>query len=269
MNLKDILIHIDNRPTCTSRMKTAIALAKRQDARVTGLYVIPHPYYASHHRNPLDKAEEAKQDFVAAVEAAGLEYEWICVDSARSGLDLPNALNLYAHYRDLVVVSQTDMEHPDRTIPPNLPEKAVLGSGRPVLIVPYTGDHARIGDQIMLAWRGGPESSRALHDSLPLLRKAEHVQVITIQGLGGDEAYHAHDADIVSHMARYKLNLSSEKHVTGNLKIGDLLLNRCADEGIDLMVFGAFSEFRRGHQVLGETGRYLLEYMTVPVLMSH
>ena len=73
MNLKDILIHVDNRPTCASRMKTAIALAKRQEARVTGLYVIPHPYYASHHRNPLDKAEEARQSFIAAVEAAGAD----------------------------------------------------------------------------------------------------------------------------------------------------------------------------------------------------
>ena len=49
----------------------------------------------------------------------------------------------------------------------------------------------------------------------------------------------------------------------------DQLLNRCADEGIDLMVLGAFSQFRRGNQILGDVGRYLLKSMTVPVLMSH
>ncbi|PLX93247.1 MAG: universal stress protein [Desulfuromonas sp.] len=269
MNLKDILIHIDNRPTCVSRLNTAILLAQRQSSRLTGLYVIPHPYYASHHRNPLDQAEEAKQRFLAAVRAAGIDHEWICVDSVNSGLDLANAFNLYGHYRDLLVVGQTDYEKPDRTIPPNLPEKAVLGSGRPVLVIPYAGEFNEIGKQVMLAWRGGPESSRALHDALPLLRKAEHVQVMTIQGQGGDEAYEAHDADICEHMARYNLPLSCEKHVTGDLRVGDLLLNRCADEGIDLLVIGAFSQFRRGHQTLGETGRYLLEYMTVPVLLSH
>ncbi|PLX88667.1 MAG: hypothetical protein C0618_03910 [Desulfuromonas sp.] len=269
MNLKDILIHIDNRPTCTSRLKTTILLAQRQSARVTGLYVIPHPYYASHHRNPLDQAEAARQNFITQVTEAELEWEWICVDVVNSGLDLPNALNLYGHYRDLVVVSQTDLSHPDRTIPPNLPEKTVLGCGRPVLIVPYAGQFENLGRQVMLAWRGGPESSRALHDSMPLLRTADHVQVMTIQGQGGDEAYEAHDADICAHMARYNLSLSCEKHVTGGLRVGDLLLNRCADEGIDLLVIGAFSQFRRGHQILGETGRYLLEYMTVPVLMSH
>ena len=40
-------------------------------------------------------------------------------------------------------------------------------------------------------------------------------------------------------------------------------------EGIDLMVLGAFSQFRRGNQILGDVGRYLLQSMTVPVLMSH
>ncbi len=52
MNLKDILVHIDNRPTCASRLAVAIQLAKQQDARLSGLSVIPHPYYAPHHRPP-------------------------------------------------------------------------------------------------------------------------------------------------------------------------------------------------------------------------
>ena len=269
MNLKDILVHIDNRPTCSSRLSVAIQLAKRQQAKLTGLYVIPAPYYASHHTDLHELASTAKVQFEQQVNAAGLEYEWLCIDSKENGLDLPNALNLHAHYRDLLVISQTDYDITDRTIPPELPEKAVLGCGRPVLIVPYAGDFTRVGKQVMLAWRGGPESSRALHDSMPLLRKAKHVQVMTIQGQHGDEAYEQHDADICQHLARYKLPLSGEKHVTGDLKIGDLLLIRCADEGIDLLIIGAFSQTRRGHKTLGEVGRYLLKYMTVPVLMSH
>jgi nucleotide-binding universal stress UspA family protein len=269
MNLKDILVHIDNRTTCRSRLQVAIQLAKQQESCLTGIYVIPHPYYASHHIDPHQQVEAAKETFEQAVDKAGLESEWICVDSVESGLDLPHALNLHAHYRDLLVVSQTDYDLPDRTSPPNLPEKAVLGSGRPVLIVPYAGDFKNLGKLVMVAWRGGPESSRALHDSMPLLRKAKHVQVMTIQGQHGDEAYEAHDADISTHLARYELPLSYEKHITGDLSVGDMLLNRCADEGIDLLVLGAFSQYRRGHQTLGEVGRYLLEYMTVPVLMSH
>lgn len=269
MNLKDILVHIDHRPTCRSRLEVAILLAKQQNARLTGLYVIPHPYYAAHHRSPEALADDARQRFDEAVSASGLESEWLCVNSLKSGLDLPHALNLHAHYRDLLVVSQTDYDTPDRTIPPSLPEKAVLGSGRPVLIVPYAGEFKTLGKRTMLAWRGGPESSRALHDSLPLLREADSVRVISIQGRGGDEAFDVHDADICAHLKRYQLPISCEKLNAGELSVGDLLLNRCADEGIDLLVMGAFAQSRRGHQTLGEVGRYLLESMTVPVLMSH
>lgn len=269
MNLKDILVHIDNRPTCVSRLQVAIHLAQQQNARLSGLYASSHPYYAPHHRPSQDLAEEAKASFEEAVSRAGLEMKWICVDSVESGLDLPNAMNLYGHYHDLLVVSQTDLDAPDRTIFPNLPEKAVLGSGRPVLIVPYAGEFKTLGKRTMLAWRGGPESTRALHDALPLLQHADSIQVISIQGRGGDEAYAVHDADICEHLQRYGLPISAEKHIAGELSVGDLLLNRCADKGIDLLVMGAFSQARRGHQTLGEVGTQLLKMMTVPVLMSH
>jgi nucleotide-binding universal stress UspA family protein len=92
---------------------------------------------------------------------------------------------------------------------------------------------------------------------------------MSIQGYGGDEAYESHNADICNLLNRYGINAIGEKHVTAGLSVGDVLLNRCADEGIDLLVVGAFSQFRRGDQILGEVGRYLLQSMTVPVLMSH
>lgn len=269
MNLKDVLVHIDNRPTCAARLAMAIQLAKQQRARLTGLYVIAPSFMGTRHHSPRELARQAEERFTRVVAPAGLDTGWICVDSLESGLDLPQAVNLYAHYHDLLVVSQSDPDATDRTIPANLPEKAVLGSGRPVLIVPYVGDFPVLGRRVMLAWRGGPESTRALHDALPLLREAAAVRVITIQGRGGDEVYTAHNADICDHLQRYQLPVSCEKLNAGQLSVGDLLLNRCADAGIDLLVMGAFAQSNRGVQTLGEVGRYLLKSMTVPVLMSY
>ena len=267
MNLKDILVYIDQHSTCPSRLATAVKLAEQQQARLTGFYAIP-PHRASDFEQPYRLAEQAKLHFERVVEEAGLEWDWVCVDVSKGKLDLVQAVNLYAHYHDLLILSQADAESA-KLAHYALPEKAVLGAGRPVLLVPYTGDAHSLGKRIMLVWRGGPESSRAMHDSMPLLRAADVVQVISILGYGGDEAYESHNADICKHLSRYGINAVSEKHVTAGLSVGDMLLNRCADEGIDLMVFGAFSQFRRGDQILGDVGRYLLECMTVPVLMSH
>ncbi|MCW8859700.1 MAG: universal stress protein [Deltaproteobacteria bacterium] len=269
MNLKDILVHIDHRPTCISRLEVATRLARQQQSQLTGIYVMPHPHFVAHQPDRQSQAEEARKTFNQAVEEAGVPGDWICVDSLKSGLDVSNAVNIHAHYRDLLVVSQTDEENPERTIPNNLPETAVLGSGRPVLVVPYAGRFQHDLSRILLAWRGGPESARALHDAMPVLRKAEQVKVITVQGREGDEAYLSHEADICEHMSRYQLPVSCEKRIVGDLSVGDMLLNRCAEFGADLLVMGATCQSSRGWQTLGETGRHLLKYMTAPVLMSH
>lgn len=269
MNLKDILVHIDNRPTCASRLEVAIELAKQQQAQLTGIYIIPHPNFATPQHNRLELADKAAQRFKQATDAAGLTSDWFCIDSQKTGLNVPTALNIHAHYRDLLVISQTDEEAPDRAIPNNLPEKAILGSGRPVLVVPYAGEFKHEFKRILMAWRGGPESSRALHDAMPILRTANQVKVITVQGRDGDEAYQSHEADICKHMARYQLPVSCEKQISGPLSVGDMLLNGCTDFYSDLLVMGATSQSRRGYQTLGETGQHILKYMTAPVIMSH
>ncbi len=269
MNFKDILVHIDNRDSCASRLALAIQLARQQNARLTGIYLMAYPYITAGVKTPAQQAEKARSFFELTVQAAGLENGWRVVDCAARGLEPSPALNLYAHYHDLLVVSQADPDEKDYGQLHRHTEKAVLGSGRPVLIVPYAGEYKTLGKRVMLAWRGGPESSRALHDSLPLLRGAESVRIFIVQGRGGDEIYTSHDADICEHLRHYQLPVSCEKLNAGELGVGDLLLNRCADGGIDLLVMGAFSQTRRGHQTLGEVGRYLLKCMTVPVLMSH
>jgi nucleotide-binding universal stress UspA family protein len=269
MNIKSILVHIDDRPTCSSRTAAAVSLAAQHQSLLTGIYIITQMYFAHHRAEFIARAETARKKFEEQAAKENVPTEWILVDCQTSRIDLINALNLHAHYHDLLVISQTDSSAEERGIPDNLPEKAVLGSGRPVLIVPYAGRYKNQYKQILMAWRGGPESCRALHDSMPILRRADHVRVVTVHGPGGDEAYHAHNADISHHMARYKLPLSCEKRVSGDLSIGDLLLNMCADHGADLLVMGATSQSRRGQQTLGETGRHLLKCMTLPVLMSH
>ncbi len=269
MNFKDILVHIDNRPTCASRLAVAIDLARQQQSLLTGIYAVPRPHYLGNMREVHVLENQAREQFEQATKETGLETSWISVDTYASGLDIVQAINLHAHYRDLLVISQTDEEAADQSIPGNLPEYAVLGSGRPVLIVPYAGEYPGNFKKIIHAWRGGPESARALHDAMPVLEKADEISVITIQGKEGDEYFEKHQSDICQHMARYNLPIACEKRNCGGLSVGDLLLNRCADSGAELLVMGATRQHRRGNLTLGDTGRHLLKYMTLPVLMSH
>lgn len=268
MAIRDILLHVDNRPTCPRRLDLAVAVARSQGAQLTGLFVSDLPFFTRHQGKPDTGLETAREVFRRHTEGRGLVTEWLAADSSEAGAGTNEIVNFHGHYRDLVVVGQTE-DSGDRTVPRDLPERAVLGAGRPVLIVPYASDVETVGRRVLLAWRGGPESSRALHDALPLLQKALSVTVISVKTPGGDGEFGPASGDLVAHLDRHGVKVTFEEVDPVGLAVGDMLLNRAADLGSDLLVMGAFAQSRRGIPGLGEVGRHLLKYMTLPVLMSH
>ncbi len=54
-----------------------------------------------------------------------------------------------------------------------------------------------------------------------------------------------------------------------DLSVSDVILARIADEGIDLLVLGAYGHARLREMVLGGVTRDLLRTMTVPLFMAH
>jgi nucleotide-binding universal stress UspA family protein len=56
---------------------------------------------------------------------------------------------------------------------------------------------------------------------------------------------------------------------TTEIDVGNALLSRCSDLGVDLLVAGAWSHSRLGERLFGGVTRTLLDSMTVPVLMAH
>ncbi|WP_322114293.1 universal stress protein [Aquabacterium sp. A7-Y] len=60
-------------------------------------------------------------------------------------------------------------------------------SGRPVLVLPYSGSFAGLGQKVLVAWNGSRESARALSDALPLLRRAREVHLQYFDSPSGAE----------------------------------------------------------------------------------
>jgi hypothetical protein len=80
------------------------------------------------------------------------------------------------HY-DLVVLGRPTAPN---GLPPDLPERLLLGSGRPLLIAP-----PRLSDWIpgtvMVCWKETAEAARAVGAAMPLLAKAEHVILARVE----------------------------------------------------------------------------------------
>ncbi len=272
MAFKDILLHLDNSANCLARIELAINIARLHGARLKGIYVVTHSYYAS---GPATGEAEA----VARIEAlfrektalAGISAEWLYVDWSVVGVGISEVVNIYAYYSDLVIVSQTDHSAQNSVTPVDLPERLGLGTGRPVLVVPYAGSFAVSVERVMIAWRAGRESSRIVNDAMAILEKARHVSVVTVNSQGTNDEQAEKDAlKLCEYLACHGIAATHDQILTSaSFPIGDVLLNHACEQKMDLLAMGAFAPNRRGVFTLGPVARHLMNHMTLPVLISH
>lgn len=267
MGLRDILVHLDNSDASAVRLDLAIAYALKHGARLRGLYLITHPYYEPRDISEQTDAKIAESLFISKTSQAGVLAEWVYRDWSVIGADLTTIIIYQSYYTDLVIIGQIDPRSPNRSIPTDLAERLVLMCGRPVLIVPYAGIFETAGSRIMIAWKAGRESIRAIHDALPCLRKARHVEVVGIGASSGvvDGTF----SDIHSVLALHDVQTTTELINPGSFPVADMLLNHACEQRIDLLVMGAYTHTRRGSLDFSPIAKHILEHLTVPLLMSH
>lgn len=271
MALKDILLHLDNSTSCAARLDVAISLAKAHGAHLKGLYVISHSYYAPRHTIKETTAATMEELFAEKTGQAGISAEWICADWAVVGVSVTEIITLYAYYADLVIIGQPDHNASNSTSPVDLPERLGLGAGRPLLVIPYTGTYTTIGERVMVAWKAGRESARAVNDAMPFLEKAQNVTIVSVDNSGvPDSDAESASLQICAHLARHQITAGHEQILAApGFPVGDMLLNYACEQKMDLLVMGAYGQSRRGAFMLGPVAGQLLNHMTLPILFSH
>ena len=280
MPFKDLLVVVDHGRNCAARIDLGVQLARDFGAHLTGLYVGPAPYVqpAVFAEFPVEviemqasvareAADKAKALFTERTERAdfGLSSEW------REGEgDVGEVASLHARYADLAIIGQADPEDIPLGGASDLPERLILGAGRPALVVPYAGRFTTVGTRVLLAWNASREATRAASDALPLLQRATQVTVLSVNPHGGSHGHGAlPGADIALHLARHGVRAAASSVVTDEVGVDDMLLSQAADANADLIVMGAYGHSRLGELVLGGATRHLLRQITVPVFMSH
>jgi len=276
MTYKTLLVHVDNGKHCPARLDMAIQLARRFDAHLVGLHAMTAvrlPAYAiAEAGSTLIEAQSsvvreqerlARSLFLKATAGAALtNAEWrVSTD------DAVDATTLHARYADLVVVGQP-RERDGAGVEMDFPGRLVLAAGRPVLVVPYAGRFDNPGKRILVAWNAGREATRAVTDAIPLLREAEQVLVVAFNPTGTAHGT-VPGADIGLYLARHGVNVEVAYHRADDIDVGNQLLSRVADLGVDLIVMGAYGHSRMRELIMGGVTRTILESMTAPVLLSH
>ena len=285
MSYKDILLQADPTEDGKSRLAVAVALAKQFEAHLIGIFLrrppralalgmeesmFVGPAQVEGFAERLEHAWQAEADeaetlFRAALDKEGLAGEWRAPEGSPA-----ETLALHARYADLLVMGQVNPDHPERSGDKHLADHVLLASGRPVLIIPYAGHFEQVGRNVVVAWNGSREATRAVHDALPILTKADSVTVLSVnpeKGVAGDGALPA--ADLAMHLARHGIKVNATHTTVEEISVADELLNRAFDLGADLIVSGGYGHSRLREVVLSGVTRALLQHMTIPVLMSH
>ena len=268
MAFKDILVHVDNGARAAVRLDLAARLAAAGDGHLIGLNLRPAtelspivaaelgPEIARLQQDYNAKAAiEARALFDAAVAAHGVAAEWRDVEGEPSAV-----LALHARYADLTIIGQSEGDLP------GLAEPLLLEVGRPVLVVPYAGSFPSLGERVLVAWNGGREATRAVHDALPLLQAARRTQVVAVNADGHGAVP---GADLSLHLSRHGVRAECEYVSCDDLSVGQMLLSLAADRDVDLIVMGAYGGSRLRRLVMGGATGHMLRHMTVPVLFSH
>ncbi len=275
--LAEIVVFVDGRTETTGILEFAGVLAQEHGAHLIAVFMQPGPSVTppqtfargkgifdviEAHRAQLEGIEAGHRvQFEDMVRRYGIRSEW------RSLPYLSNEVGVHAYYADLVIVARPDPAG-QTAGPPGLAESLVLSSGRPIVMFPPGNTVSRV-NRIVVAWNSRREAIRAVADALPLLVKAEAVEVLVV-----DHERHATDhgqepgADIARHLARHGAQVEVRRVSSGGEEVGRLLLSQAAAFGADLVVMGAYGHSNLSEWVFGSVTRTVLREAALPVLMS-
>jgi nucleotide-binding universal stress UspA family protein len=275
--LEEIVVFIDGRTETASILEFAGTLAQEHGARLISVFMQPEPTVTPAetfargegmrntievHRARVERIEaEYRTQFEDIVRRHGIASEW------RSLPYLSSEVGVHAYYADLVVVARPESEGQTAS-PPGLAESLVMSSGRPIIVFPPGGKVSQVR-RVLVAWNATRESIRAVADAMPLLAKAEAVEVLVADHQRRPEGHGQEPgADIARHLARHGAHVEVRRISSEGKDVGALLLSQAATFRADLLVMGAYGHSQVREWVFGGVTRTVLYEAGLPVLMS-
>jgi nucleotide-binding universal stress UspA family protein len=207
---------------------------------------------------------QAKQVYSELVEAnAEVKTEFVEMAGKTSEIITQRAFS-----SDLIVLGSAGSF--DSTFWRDVYDGALIHSTRPVLVAPNQSTTAEaaqnFASDVLIAWNGTAESTRAVSAAEPLFADAQQVRFLTV----GDDKKKAESAEQMTQYAKlHGANASAHIIEAGNNGVAQVLLNDASAKPGTLLVMGAYSHARWRERVFGGVTEHVLHHADVQVLMSH
>jgi len=288
MAYRKILVPLSGAERDDHVLKAAFDVAKAFSSHVAGVYVRPDasevlPYLgegisAGVIQEILDAARDASNKAATASRAA---IDQLAKASGATSLDPLHAgdgLSASFHMREGLaeeviseearladlIIFDAPSEAKDSAFRSML-EAALLNGRRPLLLVPQPVRKI-VGTKVVIGWDGGASASHAVSAAIPMLKKAESIEILNI-------SHGPIDTLRMDRLRDYlKLHgLSAIEHGInpGSQSIGNALIDGANRAGAGLLVIGGYGHNRLREMVLGGVTRHVFAHVSMPIFMSH
>lgn len=278
---KDLLVPVTGVPADDNAVDAALSLAKAFEAHLSAIEVMSMPLpmgspwgamFESSMSDVYDEqcasSEVRMKELKARMSREGVLGEAETVRALFAVADRVTAQ--HARRADLTVLAGAAGDTSKATAMHIYFNSLLFESGRPVLVVPPKYQLTTIPKKILVAWRSSPEATRALHDAMPFLRRAEQVDVLAVNpsdgGVANDDAS---GLGITTHLARHGIKATLVQRDSGSRSVSDILLDYAYASYAQLIVAGGYGHSRLREWALGGATRELLIGASIPVFYSH
>ncbi len=277
--IKKILLVADVSSASVEAKRFSIKLAKRAECHLTGLGILDTHWMTAAQPEPLGggafkiqrdeevirsshtQVESVLETFKKECEAAGVNHDTIELE----GYPASEIERLSQEY-DMIVMGQKTDFHFELDDDSDLTVKHVARNNpRPILAVPGPTDD--LGDDVLVAYDGSPQSARALHMFLLLgLGKGRTIHIVTVDR---DKAIAKATALHAQRMCElYDLETKVHSIATRD-DPADVIMKKKKELPIGIVVVGSFSHGSLTELFFGSCASKLMKKSRVPLFIHH
>lgn len=267
MSFRDIVLDLCPGSDCRRDLELAGEIAAAFDAR---LLVVAFAWPAMTVADTLPgsslSAPRKTQEMQDGLESARAAFEQVFPGGALAAEycgdvgDPTAALPCHLWAADLLIASASRGDGFVRAEPAAL----ALRSGISVLRLGEAVAASRFAN-VLVAWKDSPPARRALHDGLPILKRADKV---TVAGVG-DEIEAARLEAVAGHLRRRDVAASHLHLPHSEQDVGADLIGHARREDADLIVAGAYGRGPLAERLLDGVTRELLAQADLSWFMAH
>lgn len=275
MTYRDLLVHVKYHETWSPHIDVASQVAQTFGSRLTGLYTLSDiavmktvmgaksQSVSDRQARDAEKAAKAEAEFRSFLERKKLAGDWKIGEGNAGDL-----LRWSSRFCDLIVIEQTDLGVDEVGLESEI--QCLMGSGRPTLIVPSRGAFPTVGKRVLIAWNGSREAALAVHGALPIIERAEQVEILIGRGKEVFSSItHYPDFRIADYLARRTRSVQTRTFEPTDAQAGAEILKAATETQADLIVMGAFARSWFREWIFGGATLHVLREMKTPVLMAH